>query len=145
MGVVRSQSRHHRSLTFTLLISRCVQNFTTDISDGKAMTSRHNSIRGFTAGLESSPFGVKGTQYEIEISTHTSVQKFLGTTFSGSVTQNTVDSDWKATSNAVYTLSQPYDLFTNDIVNTGWPIGIRGTNETGLEVMINNIATGMTN
>ncbi|KAK3725448.1 hypothetical protein LTR37_000418 [Vermiconidia calcicola] len=127
------------------LLEWCVQNLTTDVVSGTAVTQTHKLIREFTGAIpRSRPVGDEGTRYEVDESTHNTLQRYFRSVLHGSVTAGNENS-LSTTNDPALALFQPFNVWTGDHANRDWPDGVRGTNETGLERIINNVATGMTN
>ncbi|KAF3761181.1 hypothetical protein M406DRAFT_108428 [Cryphonectria parasitica EP155] len=126
----------------------CVQEYTTEVVNGSVNTSRQKATRNFTNPLYPT-LQVGSTTYTIDPSTHVSTSVFLDRILQGYVYRDwDAEQYWHATSDAIQALYEPYNVF-QDIslgeIHYSLNSSIRGTNQTGLEFIINNMGTSMTN
>lgn len=131
-----------------VLLEWCAQEFTTEVSNGISKTVRHGEKRNFTGEYQPVLYGPGPWEhlYDVEENTHAGMVRFLNRTFKGSVLRGT-DNLYYASSDAAQALFEPYNTYqvyeTDAVFNLS--NGIRGTTQIGLELIINNMATGMTN
>lgn len=160
-GVIEAGHLTYGAVEF--IMEWCVQDFTTEVVNGSAVTTRHKATRNF----RNPPFptiDVNGVTYSISPDTHTSASRFLDRILRGSVQEGRLDvlsqhfklllnsrpgldQYWYASSDIAQALFEPYNVWqahpTDEVFTLSQ--GIKGTNQTGLELIINNIANGMTN
>ncbi|KXL48707.1 MAG: hypothetical protein FE78DRAFT_293237 [Acidomyces sp. 'richmondensis'] len=137
-------------LTYTAIefvLEWCVQSYTTTVSNGSVQTLLDRSLRNFTSPggtyFVTLTLGSNFTQYDVDPATHYTLQQYFQGFFAGTVFQD--GTDFFASSNAAQTVYQPFDVFQSHSEGFSLRNGLIGTNQTGLEVTINNIATSMTN
>ena len=131
----------------------CIQNFTTSVTNGTAITQRHESTRDFPrlgpdfpgTYLQVTPNDGDNREYSVFGSDHVLLQTYFQDLFNGIV--NTLNDptayEW-ATNDAVLALFQPFD-FHAPKVNGQDTVPGRGVGISGLHAVLDNIATGMTN
>jgi hypothetical protein len=136
---------------YEFVLEWCVQNFTTTVVNGLATTQRHNAFRNSEGGdlsfLTLKPFGSdeNSETYEVEGNFHTRLQSYMYILFDGTITLATSGNP-SGTSDFVQFLYEPFDArapssgLSRDLAH-----GLQGTQKDGLELMINNVATGLTN
>ncbi|KAI2624404.1 hypothetical protein GGR54DRAFT_575637 [Hypoxylon sp. NC1633] len=131
-----------------VLLEWCAQEFTTEVQNGISKTVRHSERRNFTGEYQPALYGPGPWEhlFDVEENTHAGIVTFLNRTLKGSVEQG-LDQSFYASSDAAQALFEPYNLDQMHAADTIWSLsnGIRGTNQTGLELTVTNIATGMTN
>ncbi|KAJ4298082.1 hypothetical protein N0V90_005981 [Kalmusia sp. IMI 367209] len=140
---------HSRYGAIEFILEWCVQSFTTNVTNGVATTNRHNAIRNFTGGdhefLQLQPDGPNGKSYTIQDIPHNTLQRYFQAIFNGSITTDA--DDWYATSDIMQLLFEPFNVYQGNHIGQTFKLenGLRGTDQTGLEHIINNIATSLTN
>ncbi|KAI1816132.1 hypothetical protein GGS20DRAFT_539656 [Poronia punctata] len=119
----------------------CLQEYTTEVVNGIATTKRHHAKKLFT---DDNP--ERHREWTIDGSSHGSLSRFLDRIFTGNVV-NGYDQQFYASSDAAQALFEPYNTWQAHLTSQIFAMenGLRGTNRTGLELMVNNIATGLTN
>ena len=131
----------------------CVQNFTTAVANGVSSTQRHESSQDFSkpdptkeyAELTATPDDGDNRQYTIDSSTHYILQNYLRGLFRGQVNlSDSAAAHESASTEATQALFQPFDIF-GEKVNGSDPVPGRGVGISGLQKILDNIATGMTN
>jgi hypothetical protein len=142
-----AQNDPERYAAIEFVLEWCVQNFTTTVTNGTATTQRHNAIRGFTGGYRKSlgptlNLTLDGINYEVFAAGHNRLQRYMQLLFSGTVYMD-MSENWYATSDAMQLLFEPWDVFRFHHVQA-MELGFAGTKQAGLECMINNVATGLT-
>ncbi|KAF2148831.1 hypothetical protein K461DRAFT_297322 [Myriangium duriaei CBS 260.36] len=146
-----------------ILLEWCLQNYTSSVSNGHATTVRHNVIKldsralnwfqsnprslNFSLPAEASR-GANVSPY-VDWDSHVDLQDHLYLLLNGSVSRPESNSSVMATNTAVQALFEPFEPFYSrgdyDGADIGMGDGIAATNETGLELLINNLATSLTN
>ncbi|KAK4890576.1 hypothetical protein LTR27_010738 [Elasticomyces elasticus] len=148
-----TENQHATYTAIEFVLEWCVQNFTTTVTNGSAVTQRHNAFRNFTQSSSGSlpsldPFGGNDytTKYGIDPTTHSSLQSYLRTLFNGTVSEG-YDLYWYTTSDAAQTLFEPFNVLQAHLASEVFEMsnGIKGTNQTRSELIANNIATSITN
>lgn len=132
----------------------CVQDFTTNVTNGTASTQRFGSYTNFTtpnpqessAFLTARPNGGGNPVYMIEAQTHYILQNYFRGLFQGeaNLTTNDASSTLSVTNDATQALFQPFDIFGEKVNGVDLTAG-RGGGLPSLQLILNNIATGMTN
>lgn len=131
----------------------CVQNFTTTVANGVASTQRHDSFRTFStpdpnkeyAFITATPDDGDNRQYTIKPQDYYLLQYYFRGLVHGTV--NLTDSPVAhsaATNDATQALYQPFDISGMKLNGTDQVPG-RGVGLSGLQGILDNIATGMTN
>jgi hypothetical protein len=123
----------------------CVQNFTTTVTNGVATTQRDNDHRNFRG--QNSPNRPDGLTYSYEAGSHNKLQRFVQGLFNGSVAESAMPKAWYATSDTIQLLYEPFRVLEATTTSNNFTLanGLQGTGQEGIEHMINNIATGLTN
>ena len=127
----------------------CVQNFTTSVTNGQSSTERHNSFDDFgkpnpnDAFLTATPQDGDNREYSIDPSTHYYLQNYFRVLLQGTA-NITSDGTPSVTNDATQALFQPFDIF-GETVNGVDQVPGRGVGQAGLQRILNNVATGMTN
>jgi hypothetical protein len=131
----------------------CIQNFTTSVTNGTAITQRHESTRDFprldphdpNTYLPVTPNNGDNREYSVFGSDHVLLQTYFQDLFNGTVNlvNDAAAYEW-ATNDAVLALFQPFD-FHAPKVNGQDTVPGRGVGISGLHAVLDNIATGMTN
>lgn len=130
-----------------VLLQWCVQNFTTSVSNGQAITVRHNSFRDVNStGFPTIQVpGNEESDFKITLGTHVDLQRYLKYALSGWV-EYMVTFKFVATTDAAELFWMPFSQVGRSGPDAAsLHNGMQGTNETGLEFLVNNIATSMTN
>ena len=125
----------------------CVQNFTSSVTNGVSSTERHDSFSGFSsdepfAYQTASPDDGDNRQYEIEYRTHHILRNYFFTLLNG--TTKTNPGTPFSTNDAVQALYQPVSVLRRKVDGVDYDPG-RGEGQVGLQRILDNIATGMTN
>ncbi|KAH9896178.1 hypothetical protein F4778DRAFT_745371 [Xylariomycetidae sp. FL2044] len=131
-----------------VLLEWCAQEFTTEVLNGVPKTVRRDAKRNFTGEFRpvlNEP-GTWNEIYSVDGYAHSGIVRFLNRTLAGSVQQST-DGLFYASSDAAQALFEPYNTAQVHSTETVFDLsnGIVGTNQTGLEHIVNNIATSITN
>lgn len=129
----------------------CVQNFTTSVTNGQSTTQRHNSFTDFVGPdsndmslfVAATPDNGDNQTYLIDPTTHVSLQNYFRILLQGTASI-TNDGHPSVTNDATQALFQPFDIFGRKINGVDQIPG-RGVGQAGLDRILNNIATGMTN
>ena len=137
------QPSHYGLQAYEVLLEWCIQDYTTDVVNGSATTNRTSASRGFDYGSSSVGLG----EYSIDNNAHSSLQRYFQSLFNTSAYQNGLLQP-VATSDAAQALYEPFDVAMGTPNAQGvydFQHGLAGTNLTGLELIMNNTATAMTN
>ena len=132
------------------ILEWCVQRFNTSVVNGTATTQRLESFSNFSAptGEDYNVINeINGTVYAIDSYSHNSIQNYLYQVFhNGTIYRyaEAIPASLFVTSDAVQAIYEPFNSnsITSDPADTA---DGQGTNQTGLDQILNNIATGMTN
>ena len=131
----------------------CVQNFTTTVASGRASTERHDSFRDFNppdpnyehTEVQAKPDDGDNRQYTITSGDHYILQSYFRGLFQGTVNRTgSAAASKSATNDATQALFQPFDI-TGETLNGTDAVPGRGVGMSGLQGILDNIATGMTN
>jgi hypothetical protein len=154
--------QHYKAYEF--MLEWCAQNYTNTVLNGISSTQKLGAIRNFTApdSLDSSvtlssasldPTFLTDVTFTVDQMTHYSLQKYLEGLLSGWISGGD-DQCWTATSDAILCLYEPFELTPNtspdrgdtlyDVFNQLSGNGT-GSGVAGLEAILNNIATSMSN
>ena len=136
----------HGAIEFVL--EWCIQNFTTVVVDGVSTTQRHNSVRNFTIGSDQYAYVPSSNQsagYGVQPPTHVTLQQYLRSILRGEVGEAIGLNQWYSNSDPAQALFQPFDNFTGDLAGPQRLSPLAGTKQTGIERIVGNIATEMTN
>lgn len=149
-GTDRANGNTNTYTAYELLLQWCVKEFNTSVFDGAAMTELVSSYKNFTleddSDLTASPTTDPNLVFTVERSLHESLQRYFTGIFNGTATQGH-DGYWYASSGVMPLLFEPFNVFQIHMTDRVWDMsnGIIGTNQTGLELIMQNVATGMTN
>ena len=132
----------------------CVQGFDTAVANGLASTQRLDSFRNFSqpdpsqdsAILQAKPINGQDQDYQIDPSIHYNLQVYFQGLFQGTAYQTNVDglTLLSVTNDATQALYQPFNI-VGEKVNGVDEIPGRGVGPAGLQAILENTATGMTN
>ena len=131
----------------------CVQNFTTTVAIGRASTERHDSFRDFNppdpnyeyTEVQAMPDDGDNRQYTITSGDHYILQSYFRGLFQGTVNlTNSPVAHEAATNDATQAIFQPFDIAGETLNGTDAVAG-RGVGISGLQGILDNMATGMTN
>lgn len=129
----------------------CVQNFTTTVVNGNSSTVRHDassnlSMPDMLAFPQAEPDDGDNRRYLLEPFPHYTLQQYFQSLFQGSVNTTMGDSEARiiATNDATLALLNPFDRFGRRINGTDEVAG-RGVGLDGLQKILDNTATAMTN
>jgi len=149
-----SNGNHPSTYSATeFVLEWCVQNFTTTVANGVSSTQRHDLSQNFSAPdpneasafLTASPDDGDNRTYSIDSNTHYILQNYFRGLFQGTVNlSSSADALRSATNDASQALFQPFDIF-GEKVNGIDRVPGRGVGISGLQKLLENIATGMTN
>jgi hypothetical protein len=169
-GVIEAGHMSYGAVEF--IMEWCVQNFTTVVVNGVAHTTRGTATRNFTNSVDPVKQVGEEEYYTVIHSAHYTTSRYLDHILRGSVLQgmyslplskrgaprltalaNTEpgsDQMLYASTDVGIALYEPYNVWSPhssslDYSKSTLSGGLRGTNQTGLEHIINNVATGMTN
>ncbi|KAK3660689.1 hypothetical protein LTR56_000447 [Elasticomyces elasticus] len=144
-------ARHNTYAAVEFILEWCVQEYTTSVINGTAITQRKDAYRNFSSPGGSyytygKPNGDDGLEYLISPQTRFSLQKYLQTLLSGHIVEPS-GGYFYVSSDAIQALAEPYNVWQGGCTQDpcGLSYGIHGTNQTGLELLMNNVATSMTN
>ena len=140
---------------FEFVLEWCVQNFTTMVASGQASTERFDSFRDFNppdpnsknADVQAKPNDGDSLHYIINSGDHYILQSYFRALFQGTVNlTRSLDAvvPKSATNDASQALFQPFD-FNGETLNGADAVSGRGLGISGLQGILDNIATGMTN
>ena len=129
----------------------CVQDFTTGVTNGESTTQRQDSFRNFSTPDPHEPFeSLTATPndgdhqiYTVDPSTHYTFQHYFRDILQGTANRTAVTGDsgfQTITNDATQAFFQPFNIFGDKVDGPG-----RGAGPSGLQTIIDNIATGMTN
>lgn len=131
----------------------CIQTFTTTFVNGVPSTYRNDSVQAFSkpdpgnpdAFLTATSPDDDGRTYMIDPVSHYSLQLYFRDLFQGTANLTTyTEASQTVTSDAIQALFQPLNIFGEKINGTDQVPG-RGVGPSGLQQILDNIATGMTN
>lgn len=131
----------------------CVQNFTTTVANGVSSTQRHESFQDFSKPDPNNPYTFLTAKpddgdnrvYTINHETHYVLQNYFRGLFQGTVNLTiSGDAHQSATNDATQALFQPFDI-SGEKTNGKDQVPGRGVGISGLQDILDNIATGMTN
>lgn len=131
----------------------CVQNFTTSVTYGLSSTEKHGSIRNFYLNANATyiiakPDDGDNRVYMISTNNHNILGKYFQTQLQGTVDSLYGSRALEVSNDATQALFNPFNFFRgnidgvdpNPVPNPG-----RGLGQAGLQRILDNIATGMTN
>lgn len=136
-------------LAFELVLEWCVQNFTTSVTNGTSLTERHDSFSDFgkrsanDAFVTATPNDGDNREYSIDPGSHYSLQSYFGDLFHGTANL-TYSSSPSISNDATQAFFQAIDIFGLKVNGVDRVPG-RGVGLVGLQMMLDNVATGMTN
>lgn len=126
----------------------CVQNFTSSVTNGVSSTERHNAFSDFSSGdsfayQTTRPDDGDNREYEIEPGTHRILRNYFQILLNGTARQT--DSLYPYyTNDAIQAFYQPFSILGTKHDGVDYVPG-RDEGQVGLQSILNNIATGMTN
>ena len=135
------------------ILEWCVQNFTTNVVNGIPTTQRQDQFRDFskpdpaagTAFLTATPNDGDGRTYTVDSGTHYVLQTYFRDLIRGDINRtNSEEAENSATNDVSDALFQPFDIFGSKVNGMDQVPG-RGVGISGLQRILDNIATGMTN
>ena len=141
---------HRTYAAYEFVLEWCVQQYNTSVTNGTSTTVRLDSHGNFTTNKGyylSSAFNDTGQhRYDVAGDLHYALQRYFQTLMNGTAAL-AYDGYWYATSDSMPVLFEPFNVFQAHPTSRVWDMsnGIRGTNETGFELILDNIATSITN
>lgn len=141
-----SSSNEFSAIEFVL--EWCVQTFNTSVKNGNPTTHKLEAFHGFDAQpgsfLTARPnAGDSNDQYTIEPNTHYSLQRYLRNLLDGNVTGGSSGNAASTSSDAAQALWVPFGPPSSQTQIS--PTDGYGTTQAGLSIILENIATTMTN
>ncbi|KAL8727516.1 MAG: hypothetical protein Q9166_005987 [cf. Caloplaca sp. 2 TL-2023] len=134
------------------ILEWCVQNFTTNVVNGTSTTQRQESFRDFSKPpaargelLTATPNDGDDRTYTVKAGTHYNLQTYFLNLIHGNVKKiNLPEASNSASNDVSEALFQPLDV-TGTKMNGTDPVPGRGAGISGLQRILDNTATGMTN
>lgn len=130
----------------------CIQNYTTSVTNGTSSTERHGSFLDLpkpatrNTYLQVKPNDGDNREYSIDPGTHWTLQNYFRGLLSGTanLTVGNVGGTPSISNDATQALFQPFNIFGERVNGSDASPG-RGEGQVGVDKILNNVATGMTN
>ena len=146
----KSTSDHTATfLAIEFVLEWCVQNFTTSVSNGQSSTERYDSFNDFgkpnhdDTVLFAKPDDGDNRNYSVDFAFHYPLQNYFRGLLQGTANL-TSDTTPIVTNDATQAFFQAIDIFGRKVDGVDQAPG-RGVGLVGLQMMLDNVATGMTN
>lgn len=151
---LEKSERQRNYVAYEVIMDWCVRSYNTSVTKGVASTIRLDSHGNFTQdpSYRVSPFNNNGQQrYDVGNDIHYGLQKYFQALLHGTISleQVSLQQGWYASSESMPLLFEPFNVFQDEPAGgRTWNVSSnsgRGTNMTGFQLILDNIATSMTN
>lgn len=133
------------------MLDWCKQDFTTSVTNGSSSTEEHDSVSGFSQPdpkiigkyLTARPNDGINRIYTVGSTTHHILQNYFRVLIHGRVNTTNINT-LSLADDAIQALFQPFNIFGEKLDGVD-PVPGRSIGQAGLQRILDNVATGMTN